>query len=94
MIDNHVPWTLQFLFYPDEGKWKDTHQFRFQLQQPQLREATITNATVNLRQGRGFWKGGEIRKSKKRIYYVLQMMTFMIQLARADKVYDKVTNVI
>lgn len=90
MLDQHVPWVIPFLSYDSSGIWLNNHKFEFKLRLPQLKKALFININVNMNQAKSFWRGGEIRKSKKRVYYVLQILTLMNQVASNGKVYDKV----
>lgn len=88
-LDQHVPWALQMLYYNEEGIVLESRKFHMDIRLPKLKKALGLNTEVNLRQAKGFWRDGDIRKSKKRVFYVLQIVTLMTQLVQHGTIIDK-----
>eukprot|EP01125_Pyxidicula_operculata_P005636 TRINITY_DN1976_c0_g1_i2.p1 TRINITY_DN1976_c0_g1~~TRINITY_DN1976_c0_g1_i2.p1 ORF type:complete len:605 (+),score=58.80 TRINITY_DN1976_c0_g1_i2:716-2530(+) len=88
LIDNHVPWALPFLFYPENGKIVEKHQFKFIFELGRLKQAMLTNQDINIRQARGFWRDKLYKKAQKRFFHVIQMFEFCKQLSLTSRIYD------
>ena len=87
-LDEHIPWAIPFLFFPEYGIVKEDVEFEFVLEYRRLKRAILTNQDINLRQAKSFWRDGDILRAKKRVSHVFQMLHWCLDLLRHDKITD------
>src|SRR5690349_6417676 len=102
LLDQHVPWAVQFLYFPPSAIVFEKEplsllltnsnpsniRFSFDLQYTLLNRATSLNTTVNERQARGMWREGDVRRSKKKIFYIIQITQLMTQIAQHGRIIN------
>lgn len=88
LLEDHVPWAVAFAYYPPCGIVFETIKLSHQQLWRQYKRALSINSQVNLNQAAALWRHGEVYKSRKRIFFVLQMTIFATQLVLSGRIYD------
>lgn len=88
LLKDHVPWAVAFVYYPPCGIILESVKLEHQLEWRQLKRALTLNCTINLNQAAAFWRHGDEYRSRKRVFFVLQMTIFSTQLVVAKRIVD------
>jgi len=78
LLDKHIIWVVALHC---SRPLKNEAKLHFELVLPKLKYEVLCDASKNSKLAKKYWKDGNIRKSKKRLVYILQHMQFAVQLA-------------
>jgi hypothetical protein len=87
-LEDQVPWAVAFAYYPPVGIVFETEKLVHKQLWRQQKRALSINSQVNVNQAASLWRHGDEYRSRKRIFFVLQMTIFASQLALTGRIYD------
>ena len=88
LLADHVPWAVAFAYYPRCGIVFETHKLVHLQQWRQQKRALSISSNVNLNQAAALWRHSDEYRSRKRVFFVLQMTIFATQLAMTGGIFD------